>query len=634
MTVGLLAEGVALANIPTLLMVLVQLTGELRWLEPPYRPRPAGGMSDNDTGRLSDEVQAEIRDAALEAIIAWQQGRPVAIPEPSPELLVRMLSCAMGEDVPINYAPMMAVQNGLRPLVADPIADIPDDFIVLVIGAGISGLAMAVNLQSAGIPYRIVEKSNQVGGTWRDNRYPGAGVDSPNHLYSYTFAPYDWSRFFAPQQEVHAYLEHVTDLFGLRSKIEFETEVEAVVFDPGTHNWSVTVRRSDGSCDTLVAKVVITAAGIFNPPSVPAIQGLDSFDGPCFHTAEWPDDIDLAGKRVAVIGNGASAMQLCPAIQDTVGSLTIFQKTPHWAAPFEHFKKPVPDALRYLFKEVPLYRHWYRTRLGWTWNDRFYEALHKDPDWPHPERSLNATNDAQREFFTQYAVSELGDRADLADLVVPTYPPFGKRMLLDNGWYRMLRNEKVELIGERISEVRGNEVVTAGGRTVEVDVVIFATGFDVLRFLSAFDVVGRSGTTLREVWGDDDARAYLSTLVPDFPNLFVLYGPNSQPGHGGSFIFLAEMIIHYVMSVLRQMISEDLASVEVRQEVHDAYNEAMEREHEQMVWTHPGMETYFRNSKGRVVLNYPFRNIDLWNSTRHADLGDFIVEPRLNEEMR
>ena len=250
--------------------------------------------------------------------------------------------------------------------------------------------------------------------------------------------------------------------------------------------------------------------GIFNPLVFPKIKGLDTFAGPSFHTAQWPKDVDLTGKRVAIIGNGASAMQIGPEIQDQVASLTIFQRSPHWAAPFEQFRKPVPDPLRHLFQEVPLYRAWYRVRLGWTFNDRIYPALHKDPNWEHPERSLNAQNDAHRAYFTQYIHEELGDRTDLLEKVVPTYPPFGKRMLMDNGWYRMLRNPKVELVTAPITEITPDRLVTEDGTEYEADVLVIATGFDVLRFMTAFDVKGRSGRTCarcgrtstpRRTWG-------------------------------------------------------------------------------------------------------------------------------------
>ena len=282
----LLADGVSEANLPSLLMVLVQLTGEMHWLEPPYRPRRNRGMGDNDTGGLPDSIQAEVRDAGLAAIVAWRNGRPVAIPNPAPELLAQMLSCATGEDVPLDYVPIMAVRH--QEILAERIDGVPEGFRVLVIGAGVSGIAAGVNLQAAGIPFTILEKHETLGGVWFENQYPGAGVDTPNHLYSFTFAPYDWSMFFAPRDELCEYLEHVTDCFDLRSAIQFGTTVQAAEYDADAQEWAVTVRRPDDSRETLRANVVISAAGIFNPMKLPSIAGRDTFDGPCMHTAQWP----------------------------------------------------------------------------------------------------------------------------------------------------------------------------------------------------------------------------------------------------------------------------------------------------------------------------------------------------------
>jgi len=620
-------DAVAIANIPTLLMVLVQLTGERHWMEPPYRPARARGMGDNDSGGLPEPIQQEIREAALEAILAWREGRPVAIPEPSSELLVEMLSCAMAERVPPEYGPMIAAQLGLKAFTDDQPVTAPPGFSVLVIGAGVSGLCAGYNLQRAGIPFTIVEKSTEVGGTWWDNRYPGAGVDTPNHLYSFSFATYDWSKYFALRDELHAYLEDVADRFSLRDNVQFETEVVSLTYDEAAQGWAVTVRRADGSTEVLRASVVISATGIFNPIKLPPIEGLDRFEGPSFHTARWPSDLDLTGKRVAIIGNGASAMQIGPEIQDTVESLTIFQRSPHWAAPFDQFRREVPESLRFLLREVPLYQSWYRVRLGWTFNDRIHPALQKDPNWEHPERSLNAINDSHREYFTQYIHAELGDRTDLLADVVPTYPPFGKRMLMDNGWYRMLRNERVQLVTDSVVEIGTDRVITADGTEHPADVLVLATGFDVLRFLTTYEARGRDGRSLREVWDDDDARAYLGLAVPGFPNFFSLYGPNTQPGHGGSLIFVVEMQMRYITDLLRTMVTEGLGAVECRQEVHDTYNAGIDAAHENMVWTHPGMSTYYRNDKGRVVVNYPYRNVDLFEMTGGAKLDEFVVEP-------
>ena len=622
-------EAMTVANIPTLLMVLFQLTGDERWLAEPYRPTRSRGLGDNDTGGLTPDLQREVRAAAFDAIWAWRQGRPPAIERPPSDVLLRMMSWATAEPVPEGYAQMIAEGLGLLDTVA-PVEKmrVPPGFRVAVIGAGVSGLCAAVSLGRAGIPYTIIERNPGVGGTWLENRYPGCGVDTPSHLYSFSFAKNDWSRYFAGRDELHDYLERVATDFDIRPHIRFDSEVLDATYDVAGQAWHLHVRNVDGSDDTVTANVVISAVGAFNKPKMPAITGLDTFSGPVAHTARWPSEgLDLAGKRVAVIGNGASAMQLVPAVAPEVASVTVFQRSPQWAAPFEKFRTPVPEPIRFLLREVPLYEAWYRLRQAWIFNDRIYEALHKDPEWTDPDRSINRINDGHREFFTRYMVAELGDRQDLLDSVLPSYPPFGKRMLLDNQWFRTLQRDNVLLVTDHVAEVRPDRIVTRNGAEHEVDVIVLATGFDVVSFLAPMEVRGRSGTTLRETWSDDDARAYLGCVIPDFPNLFCLYGPNTQTGHGGSVMFMMEVQTRYIMSVIRQMLERGIAAVECRADVHDRYNEQVDRAHEQMVWTHPGMDTYYRNSRGRVVVNNPFRVVDFWHMTYEADLEDYATEP-------
>jgi len=618
---ALLDHAITQANIPTLLMVLVQMTGDTHWLDAPYQINRQSGMGDNDSGGLDAALQAEVRTAAIEAIRAWQNGKPLAIENPPPELLVRMLSNAMGERVPDEYGEFTAAQLSQKTRVVDPIYA-PDDFRVLVVGSGATGMCAAVHLQQAGIPFSVVEKADRVGGVWYENKYPGAGVDTPNHLYSFSFVSYDWPMYFALRDDLQTYMEHVAKEFDLLEHVRLRTEVVKAEWNDAEKYWNVTLEH-DGEQTIEQANVLLSATGIFNPPVWPNIPGIEDFEGPIFHTSDWPQDLSLADKNVAVIGNGASAMQICPEIQDEVASLTIYQRSTHWAAPFDQFRKVVPDAIRYLLREVPLYRAWYRVRLGWTFNDRMHEALQKDPDWIHPDRSLNAINDAHRAFFARYIEQELGDRKDLLEKVLPPYPPFGKRMLMDNGWYRMLRNEKVALIDRPIVEITQNEIKTKT-EAITPDVLVIATGFDVLNFGTAFEARGRSGQTLTERWGDN-ASAYLGTAIPDFPNLFMLYGPNTQPGHGGSLLFVIERQMHYIMDMLKQMCEQGLSDVEIRSEVHAQYNQAVDAAHEKMVWTHPGMQTYYRNSQGRVVVNFPWRNVDLFEMTKQVNLQEYLT---------
>ncbi|MCC6435961.1 MAG: NAD(P)/FAD-dependent oxidoreductase [Acidimicrobiales bacterium] len=615
-------------------MVLVQLTGETHWLDAPYAPSRQTGMGDNDTGGLTEEHQREVREAALEAILAWKAGRPVAMPEPSEEMLVRMLGVAMSEHVPDEYGAFTAAQLGQTKFLDHEPFDVPEGFKVIIIGAGVSGLCAGINLQMANVPFEIIERHPTVGGVWWENKYPGAGVDTPNHLYSFSFASYDWQNYFCLRDELFGYLEHVADEFDMRRHISFDTTVTDIHYDEQRQTWTVNTRDKAGNVDSRVANVVISAAGLFNPPIEPDIEGLSSWQGEKWHTARWPDDASVKGKKVAIIGNGASCMQTAPEIQHDVESLTIYQRSLHWAAPFDAFRKAVPDPMRFLFRECELYRNWYRVRLGWTFNDRIHSALHKDPNWEHPERSLNAQNDAHRAYFTKYIKDELGDKADeLFDKVLPTYPPFGKRMLMDNGWYRMLRNPKVSLVDDRIARIEGNKVITEDGTAREADVLVMATGFDVLHLINTYETYGRGGKSLRQKWDDDNAMAYMGTVVPEFPNFFILYGPNLQPGHGGSLIFVVEMQVRYIMDMIAKMSKQGIGAVEVREDVWEGYNDNVAREHEDMVWTHPGMTTYYRNARGRITINSPYRNVDFFDMTKEVDLDEYVVEPQREREL-
>ncbi|MES2492416.1 MAG: NAD(P)/FAD-dependent oxidoreductase [Pseudomonadota bacterium] len=621
-----LEAAVSVANVPTLACILVQMTGDRRWIEGDYVPSRTRGLEDNDDGGLPESTQQEIKAAALKALTAWFHGRPLAIPNPSDELLLEMMSVTLGEQIPAEYAPIIRHELGLA---AQPVPTAPPPgFSALIIGAGISGLCAAVQFEAAKIPYVIVERRENLGGVWFDNRYPGAACDVPSHLYSFSFAPYPWSRYFAGSREIHRYLEHVADEYDIRRHIRFGVDLIEARFDEGSGTWHADVRSADGQLETLHANIVISGVGAFNKPRIPDVPGLAAFKGPSVHTAQYPDaGLDLQGRNVVLVGNGASAMQVAPAIVDKVGSLTIVQRTPQWVAPFPKFEQPIPGPLQNLLQVVPMYRLWYRLRLSWAFNDKLYDALQQDPEWAGEGRSINAINDAHRRHLTAYIQSELGDHQELLPEVLPDYPPFGKRMLLDNGWFRALTREHVCHVNGTVIEVRPDSVITSDGAEHKADVIIWATGFDVVNLLAPMRIKGIGGRDIHEDWNGDDARAYLGTVVPGYPNLFCLYGPNTQFGHGGSLITVLERQMHYVMSLLEQMFARGIATVDVRQDVHDAYNAEVDRIHAHMIWTYPGVENYCQNSKGRIVVNNPFRIVEVWGMTETANLSDFICAP-------
>lgn len=624
-----LRAAVTAANLPTLLMVLYQLTGDRRWLRAPYRPSRIKGMGEHNLGGFDDQVQREIREAAVDAVLAWYDGVPAAAPAPTGDLLVEMMSTSVGEPVPPEYEPMMAREMGfVTPAPRKPRTDREEhDFSVIVIGAGISGLIAARALRQAGISYTMLEKNHQVGGTWLENRYPGCGVDTPSYFYSFSFFPRQWSTHFGKRDEVLSYVQEMAAEHDLLKSIRFGMEVLAASYDEPERGWLVRARDQHGREHTYRANAVISAVGQLNRPQLPDIAGMDRFRGELFHSARWPEDLDLRGKRVTVVGSGASAMQIVPAIADDVAELTVLQRSPQWAAPNENYFAPVGSDVHWLMENVPYYHEWYRFRLAWTFGDKVHQSLQVDPEWPHKQRSVNATNDGHRSFFTRYIERQMAGREDLLDKVLPTYPPFGKRMLLDNGWFATLRRPHVELLNDRVAEVTETGFRTADGHERETDVLVFATGFQAKRPLHPMDLHGRSGRSIRQLWGDDDAHAYLGIVTPDFPNLFILYGPNTNLGHGGSYIWISECQVRYVADLLCQMIERRIAAVECRPDVNEEYNRRVDEAHASMIWTHPGMDTWYRNERGRVVTNMPWRIVDYFGMTEQADLSDFLVEP-------
>jgi 4-hydroxyacetophenone monooxygenase len=495
----------------------------------------------------------------------------------------------------------------------------------VVIGCGQSGLLAGIRLRQAGIPFTIVEKNAGAGGTWWENTYPGARVDVGNHFYCYSFEPSDhWTEFFARQPELQAYFDNVMTKHGIEQHVRWETEVLGAEWDDAQGTWSVRIRSRDGAEETLVARAVISAVGQLNRPSIPPIPGRDDFAGPSFHSARWDHDVDLPGRRVALIGAGASGFQIAPAIAPEAGHLTVFQRTAQWMFPNPNYHAAVGPGVRWALRHLPFYGRWYRFLLFWPGCDKGLEAARIDPGYSGDGRSISAANDFARQMFTDWITGQIGDDPELAAKVVPDYPATGKRTLQDNGaWLRTLTRDDVDLVRTGIDHIEPGAVVTVDGERHECDVIVYATGFHANRVLWPMDITGRDGTDLRAMWGERPA-AYLGITVPGFPNLFCMYGPGTNLAHGGSLIFHSECQMRYISRCLEQLIAGGHRAMEPLPERYHDWHDRSQAELRTLVWSLPSVKhSFFKNAHGEIHVLSPWRLVDYWAWTREPDPADF-----------
>ena len=619
-------------SIPTLLMSCVHMTDNdavrRSIIEGPLRP--LGLFLNEVQGYMSEEDKDKARALAL-SIIGDYRDRGCPEPKPlDPVMLKQMMDWIAVAEVPDEYVPMMLEEmeldgNDARDddLKSSPAARA--DFPVIVIGCGESGLLAAIRLQQAGIPYTVIEKNAGVGGTWWENSYPGARVDVGNHFYCYSFEPSDhWTEYFARQPELQSYFSDVMHRHGVQQRVRFSTEVVSAVWEDDA--WTVTVRNANGYNETLRARALISAVGQLNAPYIPDIPGADSFTGPAFHTARWDHSTDLTGKNVVMIGAGASGFQVAPAIADTVGRLTIFQRTAQWMFPNPNYHEAVGPGVRWALKHLPFYGRWYRFLIFWPGCDSGLAAAKVDPDWPDQQSAVSAANDMARMMFTEWITSQCGGDEELIAKVVPDYPATGKRTLQDNGsWLATLRRDNVDLVRCGIDRIEAGAVVDNDGVRHPAEVLLYATGFRVNDFLSSLHVTGRDGVDLHEIWETRPA-AYLGITIPGFPNFFCMYGPGTNLASGGSLIFHSECQMRYIMSALDLLIASGKAALEPRAEVCDNWYERTQAEMTTMVWSQPSIaHSFYKNADGVVNSLSPWRLVDYWAWTRTVDPADFVT---------
>lgn len=570
------------------------------------------------------------RQLVFDTLVRWRDaGCPTAAP-PGPDELRRMMEFAVGGALPDDYLPLLHEELGgddgrdLRAPDWHRSEVAPDrPFRVAVVGAGMSGLLAAHRLEQAGVPYVVLEKNDDVGGTWLENTYPGCRVDVANHLYSYSFAQRDdWPQQFSAQQVLLDYFRACADEFGLRPRIRFRTEVLAADWSDESCSWRLQLATPDGP-EELESQALVMAVGQLNRPHLPDIAGMDEFGGPSFHSARWDHGVDLAGRRVAVVGTGASAAQFVPVIAEQADRLLVFQRTPNWLAPVPHYQEDLPESKRWLFRHVPFYNQWYRFWLFYRSADGLLPATEVPPGGVGTDGSHGPLNDLLRAYLASYLHEQFAGRPELIDRVVPDYPPAAKRIILDNGsWARAVQRDNVELISDRIAQVAPDGIRMVDGTEHPVDVIIYGTGFRASHFLSPVAIRGRGGADIHDHW-NGDARAYLGITVPGFPNLFCLYGPNTNIVVNGSIIFFSECEVRYLTGCLRLLLEGGHGAMDVRPEVHDAFNTAVDDGNARRVWGASSVNSWYKNARGRVSQNWPFTLQEYWRRTLRPDPTDF-----------
>ena len=476
---------------------------------------------------------------------------------------------------------------------------------IAIFGAGVSGLCTAIQLKKAGIEsFTIFEKSDAVGGTWHDNSYPGASCDVPSHLYSFSFEPNpEWSRAFSPQPEIQRYLHGCAEKYGILPHIRFNTEIAGASFDEAHGTWRIRTEAGE----EIVADAIVAGLGQLNRPHFPEIPGSESFEGTSFHSARWNHDYDVAGKEIAVVGNGASAIQFIPEIAKAAAKVTIYQRSANWIIPRNDRRFAPAEKER--FRRHPWLVRALRSFIWFMLEIRFFAFIRDS--WFSRRMTRMAT------VYLDEVVKDPALRAKL----LPDYPIGCKRILISDDYYQALVRPNVEVVTEGISRIERDGVITADGWMRRADAIVYATGFETTTFLAPLAIEGRGGRKLGVAWRDG-AEAHLGISVPGFPNLFLLYGPNTNLGHN-SIIFMIECQVGYTVQCLEELAKRDVTFMEVRRDVTERFNTELQRKLSKTAWT-AGCASWYKNEAGKVVNNWSGFTTEYWLRTRHPRWSDFL----------
>lgn len=581
-----------------------------------------------------------IRDKAAAFLKSCRDSGPHDVPIGPIERLQRSLSLTAGSDVPTAELEMWIEQFGLDPFARGLAWSTPPpperlrEFSVIVIGAGMGGLNAAVQLSNAGIPFTVLEKNPNVGGTWYENRYPGARVDTPSRTYTHVFgANFTYPSPYCEQAENEKYVNWIADHFKLRKHITFDTEVSSLVWHEPTSTWLVTAASPDGEV-TLSANAIITAVGLLSRPNVPHIDGIDRFRGEHFHTARWPASLDVTGKRLAVIGSGCTGYQLVPELAKNADHVYLFQRTPNWVYDTPGYLSPYPSQMNWLDRNLPYFANFVRFSYSWALRPSATAPANEvDPTFDDPY-AVSAANKELRDQRLAFMHSKFADRPDLMQAMLPDAPPMSARPVLidqDYSIYDALLKDNVTLIPEGVRHVTEDAIVLSDGTECAVDVIALATGFRANDFLWPMEVCGRDGMRIEQLWETDGARAYLGSLMPGFPNFFMLYGPNTNANVGFAAIHLEELVTRFALKCIEALITGCKRTVEVTTDGYWKYNNALDAAAATKVYLDRRAHNYFTNEHGRSATNGAFDARLLWEWLRDPS-GKPAITPKTSDE--
>jgi 4-hydroxyacetophenone monooxygenase len=530
-----------------------------------------------------DDAQRELLVSKAVAWLEQNSTTEVLLPEPPEDELRELCNLATKEEMSdvdfnarrelpaFNEFPWFARWNGDKP-------QIPEGFHAVIVGSGFSGLAAAIQMSLLGVPYTVIERRPEPGGTWTINRYPDIRVDTISITYEYNFEKnFPWTEYFGRGPEVRAYLDHISTKYGVKENTRFSHDLKSATWNNAEKCYDLVVDTPEGEV-TMTANYLINAVGKFANPNVVDFPGRDSFDGLIVHPSRWPEDLDLTGKRVAIIGNGSTGVQMLQPIAEDAEQVFVFQRTPQWISPRPKYGDPIEPEIRWLLDNFPGFWHWWRY-MAIAALFQTHKMLIPDEDWKGEGGHFNQMNDGLRDTLTAYIKDQVNGDPDLIEKLTPDYAPFSRRPVVDNGWYKALTRDNVELVTDPIREFVPTGVETEDGTHYPVDVIVTATGFQVEKYLWPADYIGDDGVNVHDFWSKDGARAYLGMMVPHFPNMFVLYGPNSQPLSGGTGLPAWYVIWSaYAGQLLVEMLEQGKSQVSVTEEAYWRYNEALDEE--------------------------------------------------------